>query len=140
MSSRRHNSFIAVNVAALTDTLLESELFGHQKGAFTGAIDSRRGIFELADKGTVFLDEIGEMPIATQTKLLRVLEQQEFNRVGGEKAIQVDIRIVTATNRDLKQLVALGQFRKDLYYRLNVLRIELPPLRERREDIPLLVD
>jgi len=140
LSSRRHNSFIAVNVAALTDTLLESELFGHQKGAFTGAIDSRRGIFELADKGTVFLDEIGEMPIATQTKLLRVLEQQEFNRVGGEKAIQVDIRIVTATNRDLKQSVALGQFRKDLYYRLNVLRIELPPLRERREDIPLLVD
>ena len=140
LSSRRHNSFIAVNVAALTDTLLESELFGHQKGAFTGAIDSRKGIFELADKGTVFLDEIGEMPLATQTKLLRVLEQQEFNRVGGEEAIEVDIRIVTATNRDLKQSVALGRFRKDLYYRLNVLRIELPALRERREDIPLLVE
>jgi DNA-binding NtrC family response regulator len=102
LSPRRHNPFIAVNVAALTDTLLESELFGHQKGAFTGAIDSRKGIFELADKGTVFLDEIGEMPVATQTKLLRVLEQQEFNRVGGEEVIEVDVRIVTATNLDLK--------------------------------------
>jgi DNA-binding NtrC family response regulator len=140
LSPRRHNPFIAVNVAALTDTLLESELFGHQKGAFTGAIDSRKGIFELADKGTVFLDEIGEMPVATQTKLLRVLEQQEFNRVGGEEVIAVDVRIVTATNLDLKQSVALGRFRKDLYYRLNVLRIELPPLRERREDIPLLIE
>ena len=140
LSPRRHNPFIAVNVAALTDTLLESELFGHQKGAFTGAIDSRKGIFELADKGTVFLDEIGEMPVATQTKLLRVLEQQEFNRVGGEEVIEVDVRIVTATNLDLKQSVDLGRFRKDLYYRLNVLRIELPSLRERREDIPLLIE
>ena len=140
LSSRRHRPFIAVNVAALSETLLESELFGHEKGAFTGAIDSRRGLFELADKGTIFLDEIGEMPGATQTKLLRVLEQREFRRVGGEDVIRVDIRIVTATNQDLKQLVALGQFRKDLFYRLNVLHIELPPLRRRREDIPLLVD
>ena len=140
LSSRRHRPFIAVNVAALSETLLESELFGHEKGAFTGAIDSRRGLFELADKGTIFLDEIGEMPIATQTKLLRVLEQREFRRVGGEDVIRVDIRVVTATNQDLKQLVAVGRFRKDLFYRLNVLHIELPPLRRRREDIPLLVD
>ena len=140
LSSRRHRPFIAVNVAALSETLLESELFGHEKGAFTGAIDSRRGLFELADKGTIFLDEIGEMPVATQTKLLRVLEQREFRRVGGEDVIRVDIRIVTATNQDLKQLVALGRFRKDLFYRLNVLHIELPPLRRRREDIPLLIE
>ena len=140
LSARRHQPFIAVNVAALSETLLESELFGHEKGAFTGAIDSRRGLFELAHKGTIFLDEIGEMPVATQTKLLRVLEQREFRRVGGEDVIRVDIRIVTATNQDLKQLVALGRFRKDLFYRLNVLHIELPPLRRRREDIPLLVD
>ena len=140
LSSRRHQPFIAVNVAALSETLLESELFGHEKGAFTGAIDSRRGLFELADRGTIFLDEIGEMPVATQTKLLRVLEQREFRRVGGEDVIRVDIRIVTATNQELKQLVALGRFRKDLFYRLNVLHIELPPLRRRREDIPLLVD
>lgn len=140
LSSRRHRPFIAANVAALSETLLESELFGHEKGAFTGAIDSRRGLFELAHKGTIFLDEIGEMPVATQTKLLRVLEQREFRRVGGEEVIHVDIRIVAATNRDLKQLVAVGRFRKDLFYRLNVLHIELPPLRGRREDIPLLVD
>ena len=140
LSSRRHRPFIAVNVAALSETLLESELFGHEKGAFTGAIDSRRGLFELAHKGTIFLDEIGEMPSATQTKLLRVLEQREFRRVGGEDVIRVDIRVVTATNQNLKQLVALGRFRKDLFYRLNVLHIELPPLRRRREDIPLLVD
>ncbi len=140
LSSRRHRPFIAVNVAALSETLLESELFGHEKGAFTGAIDSRRGLFELAHKGTIFLDEIGEMPSATQTKLLRVLEQREFRRVGGEDVIRVDIRVVTATNQNLKQLVALGRFRKDLFYRLNVLHIELPPLRRRRDDIPLLVD
>ena len=140
LSPRRHKPFIAVNVAALSETLLESELFGHEKGAFTGAIDSRRGLFELADKGTIFLDEIGEMPMATQTKLLRVLEQREFYRVGGEALIHVDVRIVTATNQDLKQLVAVGQFRKDLYYRLHVLHIELPPLRRRREDVPLLVE
>jgi DNA-binding NtrC family response regulator len=139
LSPRRHKSFIAVNVAALSETLLESELFGHEKGAFTGAIDSRRGLFELASGGTIFLDEIGEMPLTTQTKLLRVLEQREFHRVGGEESIKVDVRIVTATNQDLRQLVAIGEFRRDLFFRLNVLSIELPPLRERREDIPLLV-
>ena len=139
LSPRRHAPFIGVNVAALPDTLLESELFGHEKGAFTGAIDSRRGFFELAHKGTVFLDEIGEMPLATQTKLLRVLEEREFLRVGGEKPIRVDVRIIAATNQDLRQLVALGEFRKDLYYRLNVLHIELPPLRDRAADVPLLV-
>ena len=139
LSPRRHKSFIAVNVAALSETLLESELFGHEKGAFTGAIDSRRGLFELASGGTIFLDEIGEMPLATQTKLLRVLEQREFHRVGGEASIKVDVRIVAATNQDLRQLVAIGEFRRDLFFRLNVLSIELPPLRERREDIPLLV-
>jgi len=139
LSSRRHERFIAVNVAALTETLMESELFGHEKGAFTGAIDSRRGFFELADKGTIFLDEIGEMPLSTQAKLLRVLEEREFIRVGGEKPIRVDVRIVAATNQDLAQLVRMGEFRKDLYYRLNVLSIELPPLRERKTDIPILV-
>ncbi len=139
LSPRRHKPFIAVNVAALPDTLLESELFGHEKGAFTGAIDARKGLFELADGGTIFLDEIGEMPLSTQTKLLRVLEQREFLRVGGERPIRVDVRIVTATNQELRQLVALRDFRKDLYYRLNVLHIELPPLRERPADIPLLV-
>ena len=139
LSPRRHKRFIAVNVAALPDTLLESELFGHEKGAFTGAIDSRRGLFELAHGGTIFLDEIGEMPLATQSKLLRVLEQREFLRVGGEETIKVDVRIITATNQDIRQIVALREFRRDLYYRINVLSIHLPPLRERREDIPLLV-
>jgi DNA-binding NtrC family response regulator len=140
LSPRRHRPFIAANVAALSDTLLESELFGHEKGAFTGAVAQRKGFFELADSGTLFLDEIGEMPRATQTKLLRVLEQREFMRVGGEQPIRVDVRVVVATNRDLRRQVELGEFRRDLYYRLNVLHIELPPLRERREDIPLLVD
>jgi transcriptional regulator with PAS, ATPase and Fis domain len=140
LSPRRHEPFIAVNVAALSETLLESELFGHEKGAFTGAIDSRRGLFELADGGTIFLDEIGEMPLATQTKLLRVLEQREFHRVGGERSIKVDVRIIAATNQDLRQLVALAEFRRDLFFRLNVLAIDLPPLRERREDIELLVN
>ena len=140
LSPRRHKPFIAVNVAALSDTVLESELFGHEKGAFTGAVAARRGLFELSDKGTIFLDEVGEMPLATQTKLLRVLEQREFHRVGGERTIEVDVRIVAATNRDLRQLVAIGEFRRDLYFRLNVLGIELPPLRERRDDVPLLVE
>jgi len=140
LSPRRSRAFLAVNVAALSETLLESELFGHEKGAFTGAIDSRRGFFELAHKGSLFLDEIGEMPRATQTKLLRVLEQREFLRVGGEKPLQVDVRIIAATNRDLRTQVAEGEFRRDLYYRLNVLNIELPPLRERRADIPLLIE
>ena len=140
LSSRRHRTFIAVNVAALPETLLESELFGHEKGAFTGAASLRKGLFELAHGGTVFLDEIGEMPLATQTKLLRVLEEREFRRVGGEDLIRVDVRVVAATNRGLREQVEVGEFRRDLYHRLNVLRIELPPLRERREDIPRLID
>lgn len=140
LSPRRHKAFLAVNVAALPDTLLESELFGHEKGAFTGAIDSRRGLFELAQGGTIFLDEIGEMPLATQTKLLRVLEEREFFRVGGERAVRVDVRVIAATNQELRHLVEVGEFRRDLYYRLNVLRIHLSPLRERRQDIPLLVE
>jgi DNA-binding NtrC family response regulator len=139
LSPRRHKAFIAVNLAALSDTLLESELFGHEKGAFTGAIDARKGLFELAQSGTIFLDEIGEMPLHTQTKLLRVLEEREFYRVGGEKPIRVDVRVIAATNQPLRQLVEMGDFRRDLYFRLNVLHIELPPLRERKEDIPLLV-
>ena len=140
LSRRRHKAFIPVNVAALSETLLESELFGHEKGAFTGAIDTRKGLFELASGGTIFLDEIGEMPPQTQTKLLRVVEQQEFHRVGGEKLIRVNTRILAATNQRLEHLVVSGDFRKDLYYRLNVLTISLPPLRHRRDDIPRLVD
>jgi len=140
LSPRRHKAFIAVNVAALPDTLLESELFGHEKGSFTGAIDSRKGLFELAQNGTIFLDEIGEMPLATQTKLLRVLEEREFYRVGGEKPIRVDVRVIAATNQELRRLVETGDFRRDLYFRLNVLHIALPPLRDRKEDIPLLVE
>lgn len=140
LSRRRHRSFIPVNVAALSETLLESELFGHEKGAFTGAIDTRKGLFELASGGTIFLDEIGEMPLQTQTKLLRILEQQEFHRVGGQKLIRIDVRILAATNQRLEHLVVSGDFRRDLYYRLNVLTISLPPLRHRRDDIPLLVD
>ena len=140
LSSRRHRAFIAVNVAALPETLLESELFGHEKGAFTGAASLRKGLFELAHTGTIFLDEIGEMPLATQTKLLRVLEEREFRRVGGEDPIRVDVRVIAATNRGLREEVQLGKFRRDLYHRLNVLRIELPALRERREDIPRLIE
>jgi DNA-binding NtrC family response regulator len=140
LSPRRHRPFIAVNVAALPETLLESELFGHEKGAFTGATALRKGFFELANGGTIFLDEIGEMPLATQTKLLRVLEEREVRRVGGEESIRVDVRVVAATNRDLRDQVHTGQFRRDLYHRLNVLRIDLPPLRERRADIPRLIE
>jgi DNA-binding NtrC family response regulator len=140
LSPRKHRSFIAANVAALPETLLESELFGHEKGAFTGAVGQRKGYFELAHKGTLFLDEIGEMPPATQAKLLRVLEEREFMRVGGEVPIAVDVRVIAATNQNLRYLVDSGRFRRDLYYRLNVLSIELPPLRERRADIPLLVE
>jgi DNA-binding NtrC family response regulator len=140
LSPRRHRPFIAVNVAALPETLLESELFGHEKGAFTGAASLRKGLFELAHGGTVFLDEIGEMPHATQTKLLRVLEEREFRRVGGEQLLRVDVRVIAATNRELREQVEVGEFRRDLYHRLNVLRISLPALRERREDIPRLID
>jgi DNA-binding NtrC family response regulator len=140
LSPRRHRPFIAVNVAALPENLLESELFGHEKGAFTGATSLRKGFFELANGGTIFLDEIGEMPLSTQTKLLRVLEEREFRRVGGEDVLRVDVRVLAATNQDLREQVTVGEFRRDLYHRLNVLRIDLPPLRARRDDIPLLIE
>ena len=139
LSRRRGRAFIAVSCAALPETLLESEVFGHEKGAFTGAAERRLGRFELADGGTIFLDEVGEMPPATQVKLLRVLEDRSFFRVGGVRPIKVDVRVVAATNRSLKEAVGLGRFRDDLFYRLNVLYIYLPPLRERRADIPMLV-
>ncbi len=139
LSPRRGKPFIAVNCAALPESLLESELFGHEKGAFTGAAERRLGRFELADTGTIFLDEIGEIPASVQVKLLRVLESRAFFRVGGTQPIKVDVRVVAATNRSLRDAVSLGEFRDDLYYRLNVLNIYLPPLRDRREDIPLLV-
>jgi DNA-binding NtrC family response regulator len=139
LSPRRGEAFITVNCAALPESLLESELFGHEKGAFTGAAERRLGRFELADGGTIFLDEIGEIPLSTQVKLLRVLESRNFFRVGGREAIKVNVRVIAATNRPLREAVALGEFRDDLYYRLNVLNIYLPPLRERRGDIPILV-
>jgi DNA-binding NtrC family response regulator len=139
LSPRRGKAFIAVNVAGLPETLLESELFGHEKGAFTGAAERRLGRFELADGGTILLDEVGEMPAATQVKLLRVLEDRSFFRVGGTQPITVDVRVIAATNKSLKEAVSLGHFRDDLFYRLNVLSLYLPPLRERRTDIPLLV-
>src|ERR671910_1188940 len=139
LSPRRNEAFITVNCAALPETLLESELFGHEKGAFTGAAERRLGRFELADGGTIFLDEIGEIPLSTQVKLLRVLESRSFFRVGGTQPIRVNVRVVAATNRALRDAVNMGEFRDDLYYRLNVLNIYLPPLRERRGDIPLLV-
>ncbi len=136
--SRKTNPFIKVNCAALPETLLESELFGHERGAFTGAHASRPGRFELADLGTIFLDEIGEMPLSLQAKMLRVLQEKQFERIGGTKTFTVDVRIVAATNVSLEQAVANGDFRADLYYRLNVVPILLPPLRERKDDIPLL--
>jgi DNA-binding NtrC family response regulator len=139
LSPRREGPFIAVNCAALPETLLESELFGHEKGAFTGAAERRLGRFELADRGSIFLDEIGEMPLSLQVKLLRVLETRSFFRVGGTQAIHIDARVIAATNQSLKELTALGAFREDLYFRLNVLNIYLPPLRERKSDIPILV-
>src|SRR5438046_2770979 len=139
LSPRRAKPFITVNCAAIPDTLLESELFGHEKGAFTGAAERRLGRFELADGGTILLDEVGEMAPATQVKTLRVLEDRTFFRVGGTQAIKVDVRVIAATNKALKEEVALGRFRDDLFYRLNVLYIYLPPLRERKTDIPLLV-
>lgn len=131
--------FIAVNCTALVETLLESELFGHIKGSFTGAVSDKRGKFELAGNGTIFLDEIAEISPMLQVKLLRVLQEREFERVGGEKSIQMNARVIAATNRDIKKEVAAGRFREDLYYRLNVVSITVPPLRERKEDIPILV-
>jgi DNA-binding NtrC family response regulator len=139
LSPRRNKPFIAVNCAALPESLLESELFGHEKGAFTGAAERRLGRFELADGGTLLLDEVGEMTPSVQVKLLRVLESRSFFRVGGAQPIRVDVRVIAATNRPLKDLVAAGEFRDDLFYRLNVLAIYLPPLRERKGDIPILV-
>jgi DNA-binding NtrC family response regulator len=138
-SPRKDKPFIKVHCAALTESLLESELFGHEKGAFTGAIGRKRGRFELAHLGTLFLDEIGEINPNVQIKLLRVLEEKKFERVGGEETIEVDVRLIAATNRDLKEAISKGVFREDLYYRLNVVNIHIPPLRERKEDIPLLV-
>ncbi|KPK15241.1 MAG: Fis family transcriptional regulator [Myxococcales bacterium SG8_38] len=139
-SSRANKPFVSVNCAAIPPDLLESELFGYEKGAFTGAVTSKPGRFELADGGTLFLDEIAEIPVSMQVKLLRALQEQQFERVGGIKTITVDIRLVTATNRDLKARIADGGFREDLYYRLNVVHVHLPPLRDRPSDIPLLVD
>lgn len=138
-SSRGDRPFIAVSCAALPETLLESELFGHMKGSFTGAIKDKPGRFELADRGTLFLDEVGEIPSSVQVKLLRVLEKQEFERLGGTTTLKVDVRVIAATNRHLRELMERDQFREDLYYRLNVVPIHLPPLRDRSDDIPLLV-
>lgn len=139
-SPRESRPFITVNCAALSDNLLESELFGHEKGAFTGAVGMRKGRFELADSGTIFLDEVGEIPLALQSKLLRILQEKSFERVGGAKTLSVDVRIISASNKDLKEEVTLGNFREDLFYRLNVIHVSLPPLRERIDDMPLLVD
>jgi len=140
LSNRSKNPFVAVHCAALSDNLLESELFGHERGAFTGATETRKGRFELADGGTLFLDEIGEIEPATQVKLLRVLEERSFERVGGMDKIEVDTRLLCATNRDLRRMVEEGSFREDLFFRLNVVQIRLPALRERHEDIPLLLN
>ena len=139
-SRRAHGPFVAVNCGAFTESLLESELFGHEKGAFTGASERRKGAFERADRGTLFLDEVGAAPASVQVKLLRVLEEREFMRVGGQGSISIDVRVVSASNQDLRDMVALGDFREDLLYRLNVVLLELPPLRERRGDIPKMVD
>ncbi|MBU1107265.1 MAG: sigma-54 dependent transcriptional regulator [Candidatus Riflebacteria bacterium] len=139
-SGRRTSPFIRVNCAALPENLIESELFGYERGAFTGAVSRRLGKFEIADSGTIFLDEIGEMSMATQTKILRILQEREFERIGGNHTIQVDTRVITATNRDLAKGIVDGNFREDLYYRLNVINIHLPPLRDRLSDIPALVD
>ena len=137
---RAQNPFVPLHCAAVSDTLLESELFGHERGAFTGAVEVRKGRFELAEGGTLFLDEIGDIPTATQVKLLRVLQEKCFERVGGSRSIAVDVRVISATHRDLEAMVRMGAFREDLYYRLNVVPIVLPPLRERDGDVPLLIE
>ena len=139
LSPRKNGPFVAVHAAALSPTLLESELFGHEKGAFTGAVERRIGRFELADGGTLFLDEVGEIDLAMQVKILRVLEERAFERVGGSKTISVDVRLIAASNKDLKKLVKEGKFRDDLFYRLSVVGVNLSPLRDRRDDIPLLI-
>lgn len=139
-SARKDKVFVPLNCAALSEGILESELFGHEKGAFTGATYARKGRFEHADGGTLFLDEVGDIPLETQVKLLRVLEERQVNRIGSNDAISVDVRLISATHRDLRQFIQDGQFREDLYYRLNVVTVEIPPLRERTVDIPLLVD
>ena len=139
-SSRKDNTFIEINCAAIPENLIESELFGHEKGAFTGAVASKKGKFELANKGTIFLDEVADMSLNTQAKVLRVLQEMEFERVGGVQPIKVDVRVISATNKNILDEIASGQFREDLYYRLNVIPIHVPPLRERREDIALLID
>ncbi len=140
LSARREGPFIEVNCAAIPEELIESELFGHEKGAFTGAVSRRKGKFELADRGTLFLDEVGDMSLKTQAKVLRVLEEQAFERVGGTEPIKTDVRVIAASNQDLADLIAGGRFRDDLFYRLNVIPIDVPPLRQRKEDIPLLVE
>src|SRR5215470_2971166 len=139
-SKRKHRPFIAVSCALFSETLIESELFGHERGAFTGAIKDRPGRFELADGGTIFLDDIDDVPLAMQVKLLRVLQNRTIERLGGTRTLPVNVRIIVGSKKDLRQMVADGSFREDLYYRLNVLPIALPPLRERREDIPVLTD
>src|SRR5437763_11632394 len=139
-SAQRDMPLIKVNCAAIPETLLESELFGHVRGAFTGATTTKKGKFALADGGTIFLDEIGTMTPALQAKLLRVLQEREFEPLGAERTQRVDVRVIAATNRDLKKMVADGTFQEDLYYRLNVIPIEIPPLRERRDDIPTLIE
>jgi two-component system nitrogen regulation response regulator NtrX len=139
-SARAEGPFVEVNCAAVPEELIESELFGHERGAFTGAVARRRGKFELADGGTLFLDEIGDMSVKTQAKVLRVLEEQAFERVGGKETIRVDVRVITASNQNLQEQIGAGRFREDLFYRLNVIPIEVPPLRKRREDVPALVE
>jgi len=138
-SLRRESPFVPINCGAIAENLLESELFGHEKGSFTGAVQQKQGLFEVAHGGTLFLDEIGELPVSMQVKLLRVLQEGEIRRVGGTKDIPVDVRMVAATNKQLDQEVAVGHFREDLFFRLNVIHLDIPPLRERREDVPLLV-
>src|SRR6266581_9642599 len=139
-SRRKHHPFVAVSCALFSETLIESELFGHERGAFTGAIKDRPGRFEMAEGGTIFLDDIDDVPLSMQVKLLRVLQNRTVERLGGTRAVPVNVRVIAGAKRDLKQMVAEGKFREDLYYRLNVLPVALPPLRERREDIPVLME